>query len=174
MLFFITSSMIHVLNPSNNLTDSGRRKYNYFRLTITLECLHSIRSVERKHLYVFYTCFITYLLIVSQLILQIKQKQTKQIWSRSPWLTHTYLEDFQRKIMIAFTHKTMRHCYHILINTRNDTHYLSDKSTTATNHIKYTRVVHKQSTCIYTSCNVVVDRWRLLLLSVLLIWSFLS
>jgi hypothetical protein len=166
--------MVHVLNPSNNLTDSGRRTYNYFRLTITLEYLHSIRSVERKHLFVFYKCFITYLLIVSQLILQIKQKQTKQIWSRSPWLTHTYLEDFQRKIMIAFTHKTMRHCYHILINTRNDTHYLSDKSTTATNHIKYTRVVHKQSTCIYTSCNVVVDRWRLLLLSVLLIWSFLS
>jgi hypothetical protein len=132
MLFFITSSMVHVLNPSHNLTNSGRRKYTYFRLTITLECLHSIRSVERKHLFVFYTCFIAYLLIVSQLILQIKQKQTKQIWSRSPWLTHTYLEDYQRKIMSAFTHKTRCHCYHILINTRNDTRYLSDKSTTVT------------------------------------------
>jgi hypothetical protein len=158
MLFFITSSMVHVLNRSNNLTNSGRRKYNYFRLTITLECLHSIRSVERKHLYVFYTCFITYLLIVSQLILQIKQKQTKQIWSKSSWLTNTYLEDYQRKIMSASTHKTMCHCYHILINTRNDTHYLSDKSTTATNQIKYTRAGHEQSTWIFNSCNAVVDR----------------
>jgi hypothetical protein len=36
--------MVHVLNSSNNLTDSGRRKYNYFRLTITLEYLHSIQK----------------------------------------------------------------------------------------------------------------------------------
>ena len=59
----------------------------------------------------------------------------------------------------------MCHCYHIIINTTNDALYLSDKSTTATNKIRYTRVGHKQSTCIYNSCNVVVDHWRLLMLS---------
>ena len=38
--------MVHVLNAPNNLTDSGRRKYNYFLLTINSECLHSISSVD--------------------------------------------------------------------------------------------------------------------------------
>jgi hypothetical protein len=53
------------IHASNNLTDSGRRKYDY-----SLRKSYSIRSVDRKYVLFSTKCLvITYLLIVSQLIL---------------------------------------------------------------------------------------------------------
>jgi hypothetical protein len=49
--------MVHVSNPPNNLTDSGRRKHNYFLLTINSECLHTFSSVD----FVFYNMFYYYI-----------------------------------------------------------------------------------------------------------------
>ena len=44
--------MVNYLSAASNLTDSGRRKYNYFLLNITAECL--IPFIDRKYVFVFY------------------------------------------------------------------------------------------------------------------------
>ena len=64
-LYYDASFLSNDIHASNNLTDSGRRNYYY-----DLRMSYSIRSVDRKYVFVFYKMsVITYLLIVSQLIL---------------------------------------------------------------------------------------------------------
>jgi hypothetical protein len=65
--------MVHALNHSPNLTDSGRGKYNYFLLTINSECLHSISSID------FVFCKMFYYYIPANLVNKTETNKTNLI-----------------------------------------------------------------------------------------------
>ena len=62
-----------VIHASNNLTDSGRRKYDY-----DLRMSYSIRSVDRKYVFVFYKMSCYYIPVNCISVNLIKQNRNKQ------------------------------------------------------------------------------------------------
>jgi hypothetical protein len=73
--FNVLNVFLEDIHASNNLTDSGRRKYDYY-----LRMSYSIRSVDRKYVFVFFKMSCYYIPVNCISVNLINKTETNKVY----------------------------------------------------------------------------------------------
>ena len=150
------------IHASNNLTDSGRRKYYYY-----LRMSYSFRSVDIKYVFVFYkmSCYYIHVNCISVNLIN-KTETNKTYLIKTIIIDTNLLKRLAARLYSLHTYNTLSLLSHTSYITKETIHdfrnfYFFYKKQNCNNQIRYTHECHIQSTLIYTMLNVVGDRWWL-------------